>query len=137
MLNNLKQKLMAFMQGRYGPDAMYKGLFGLSLTMLVLNIILRSALFYYLALALIIYSMYRFFSKDRSRRAAENQRYLALVDKIKKKLLLTKNRIRDIGTHRYRSCPSCKTPLRLKKQIGPRQVKCPVCGNEFEVQIKF
>lgn len=137
MLNNLKQKLTAFMQGRYGPDAMYKGLFGLSMALLVLNIFLRSSVFYYLALAVIIYSLYRFFSKDLARRGAENQRYLAFIGKAKKKLLLTKNRVRDFGTHRYRACPSCKTPLRLKKQVGTRQVKCPVCGNEFEVRIKY
>lgn len=136
-MNNFKRKLMAFMQGRYGPDPMYKGLFGLSMVFLLLNIFLRSALLYYLSLGLIIYSLFRFFSKDRVKRAAENQRYLALRDMLKKKLLLLKNRIRDYRTHRYRTCPSCKTPLRLKKQIGTRQVKCPVCGNEVQVNIKW
>jgi LSD1 subclass zinc finger protein len=135
-LNNLKYKLMAFMQSRYGPDPMYKGLFAVAMVLIILNLFVRSSVLYFLAMGLIVYSMFRFFSKDRARRAAENQRYLALRDKTKKRLLLIKNRIRDIRTHRYRSCPSCKTTLRLKKQVGTTHVKCPVCRNEFEVEIK-
>ena len=137
LMDKLKYKLMAFMQGRYGPDPMYKGLFALAMALIVLNLILRSSLLYFLGMALIIYSLYRFFSRDLARRAAENQRYLALRDRLKKRLLLLKNRARDLGTHRYRACPSCKTTLRLKRQTGTVHVHCPVCQNEFDVKIRW
>ncbi|MDD4079881.1 MAG: hypothetical protein PHP02_00525 [Eubacteriales bacterium] len=137
LLNQLKAKFMAFMQGRYGPDPMYKGLFGLAMALLILNLFVRSSLLYFLAMAAIAYSLFRFFSKNRAKRAAENQRYLAFRDKAKKKLLLTKNRLKFFRTHRYRTCPSCKTPLRLKKQVGQMRVTCPVCKNEFDVNIRL
>lgn len=134
--NNLKYKLMAFMQGRYGPDPMHRGLFILSLALMVLNLFIRSQALYFLALALIIYATFRVFSRNKAKRAAENQRYLMLKDQLKKKFLLARNRVREYGTHRYRACPSCKTPLRLKKQIGTVHVKCPVCKNELDVTIR-
>lgn len=135
-MNHLKYKLMSFMQGRYGPDPMYKGLFGLSMALLVINLFVRSALVYSLSLGLIVYAMFRFFSRDRAARAAENQRYLILKEKLKKRFLLAKNRVRDLRSHRYRSCPGCKTTLRLKKQTGTVHVTCPVCRNEFDVTIR-
>ncbi|MDD4134488.1 MAG: hypothetical protein PHN46_05335 [Eubacteriales bacterium] len=136
-LNPLKAKLMAFMQGRYGPDPMYKGLFGLSIGLLVLNMIIGSGVLGFLAMAVIIYSLFRFFSKNRALRAAENQRYLAFMDKARKKWLLTRNRLKFFRTHRYRTCPSCKTPLRLEKKVGAMHVTCPVCKNSFDVTIRF
>lgn len=135
-LNNLRAKLMAFMQGRYGPDPMYKALVGLAMALLVLNLFVRSSALSLLAMAAMVFSLFRFFSKNRAKRAAENQRYLAIKDQAKKKFLLTKNRIRFIRTHRYRTCPNCKTTLRLEKKVGIMHVKCPVCKNEFEVNIR-
>ena len=136
-LNRFKAKLMAFMQGRYGPDPMYKGLFGLAMVLMVLNIFVRSSALSFLAMATIAYSLFRFFSKNRARRADENRRYLALRDKAKKKLLLTRNRLKFFRTHRYRTCPSCNTPLRLEKKAGTMHVTCPVCKNGFDVNIRF
>lgn len=135
-MNNWKYKLAAWMQGRYGIDALYKGLAGLYVGILVINLFIGSSLLSSLGLALIIFAMFRVFSKQTAKRAEENRRYLAVYGKIKKKVLLTVNRLKAYKTHRYRECPNCHTMLRLKKQIGTVTVNCPKCHSTFQVTIK-
>ncbi len=136
-MNNWKYKLAVWMQGRYGIDPLYRGLLGLYLIILVLNLFVRSQLLGALGIALLAFALYRFFSKQTARRAEENRRYILLRDKVKKKTLLTFNRIKYSRTHRYRECPSCHTMLRLKKQVGTVTVTCPKCHTMFQVTIKF
>ncbi len=137
MMEKLRLRFAAFMQDRYGPDALYKALFVASLVLIVLNLLFQFPVFYLLGLALIAWSFFRIFSKDRAKRAAENQKYLTLKDKAQKRAMLLVNRFKYMKTHRYRTCPSCKTPLRLAKKTGSVHVKCPVCRNEFDVNIRF
>ncbi len=134
--NNWKYKLAAWMQGRYGIDPMYKGLVIAYAAVLILNLFVRSSLLWALGTALLLFAMYRVFSKQLSRRAEENRRYLAFVDSVKKKTLLAYNRVKSYKTHRYRECPNCHTTLRLKKQIGTITVNCPKCRNTFQVTIR-
>lgn len=137
MINNLKYRLINFMRGRYGMDALYRATMVLTFVFLVLNIILPSPIFYFLSLAFAVVSFYRAFSKQHAKRGAENQKYLAFRNKLEKKLMQIKNRVRDRNTHRYRVCPSCKQTLRLKKKTGINHVTCPVCKNQFDVNIRF
>ncbi|HSK69248.1 MAG TPA: hypothetical protein VLA21_08330, partial [Candidatus Limnocylindria bacterium] len=83
------------------------------------------------------WSYFRFFSRDRAKRAAENQKYLSLKAAASKRAMLLVNRVKYYRTHRYRACPSCKTPLRLARRTGSVHVKCPVCRHEFDVNIRF
>lgn len=136
-MNNWRYKLAAWMQGRYGIDPLYKGLLGIYIVILVLNIFIGSQILSVLGIAVLAFAMYRFFSKQTAKRAEENRRYVALRDRVKKKAMLTFNRIRYFKTHRYRECPSCHTMLRLKKQVGTITVNCPKCHNTFQATIKF
>lgn len=136
-MNNWKMRLANWMRGRYGVDALYKGLIGLYFGLVVLNLFLRWRLFFVLSLAVLAYAMYRVFSRQLARRARENSVYLSVRDKARKKLLLTYNRVRLIRTHRYRTCPHCKTPLRLARKPGTMTVNCPVCHTTFQATIRF
>ena len=135
-MNNWKYRFAQWMQGRYGMDPLYKGLLGLYLVLLVANLFLASPIIMYLSLAVLVFAIYRVFSRNLAKRAAENRRYLALFNKAKKWVLLQYNRIREYKTHRYRKCPSCKTTLRLSKKTGTMTVKCPKCHNSFETTIR-
>ena len=135
-MNNWRMRLAAFMQGRYGIDAMYKGLIGAYFLLIVLNPFFRTSFLFYLSLAVLAFAMYRVFSRQTAKRAQENARYVAFRDSAKKKVLQTYNRIKFIGTHRYRTCPNCKTSLRLPKKIGTMTVNCPVCHTTFQATIK-
>lgn len=135
-MNNWKMRLAAFMQGRYGVDAMYKGLIAAYFVLVVLNLILQLSLLFYLSLAVLAYSMYRVFSRQLAKRAKENAQYVALRDRTKKSALKVYNRAKYYRTHRYRTCPNCKTSLRLPKKIGTMTVNCPVCRSTFQATIK-
>ncbi|MHC1785631.1 MAG: hypothetical protein AB9880_01005 [Christensenellales bacterium] len=135
-MKNWKYKISLWMQGRYGIDPLYKGLLAVYFGIFVLNMFLRSTLLSYAATLLVILSFFRVFSKQTAKRAEENRRYVALRDKVKKRVLQTVNRVREYKTHRYRACPSCHTTLRLQKKIGTMTVACPKCHSTFQLTIK-
>lgn len=135
-MNNWRYKLAALMRGRYGPDPLYKALIVLYLVLIVLNMFLRSPVVMYLALVPLVFGFYRVFSKQLAKRAAENRKYLALRDGVRKKVMQTINRFKERNTHRYRACPNCHTTLRLQKKIGTMTVNCPKCHTTFQVTVK-
>lgn len=140
MIRNLLYKartfLMNSLRGRYGADQLGKALVWLMLALLVLNMLFPNLVFYILSLLVASWSIFRMYSRQTAKRARENQVYLGLMNKAKKAVLQLKNRLKDRKTHRYRACPSCKTALRLPIKIGVNKVKCPVCQNQFEVNIR-
>lgn len=135
-MNKWKYKLAVWMQGRYGMDPLYKGILFLYIGLLVINLFMRSSLVMMLSMLLLAFAMFRVFSKQTAKRAAENQRYLSFIVALKKKVLQSFNRVKEYKTHRYRSCPSCHTSLRLKKKIGTTTITCPKCRSTFQVSIK-
>lgn len=137
MFNNLKYKIVNWMRGRYGMDALYKFTITMTFVFLVLNMLFPSLLFYGLSMGFAVYSFMRAFSKNLSKRADENRKFLAMKNKADQKFLQFKNRFRDRNTHRYRACPNCKQMLRLTKKVGVNHVTCPKCKNEFDVNIRF
>lgn len=135
-LHNLKYRLANFMRGRYGPDALYRALMAVMLFFLVLNLFAPTMLFYLLSVAAGFIALFRMFSKNHESRALENQRYLAFQSRMSKGWLQARNRFRDRKTHRYINCPACKQSLRLARKPGLNHVRCPVCKNEFDVNIR-
>lgn len=134
--NNIKYRLANFMRGRYGPDALYRALMAVMLVFLVMNLFFPSTLFYLLSLAAGFVALFRMFSKNHAVRTVENQRYLAFKNNLTKSLMQARNRFRDRKTHRYINCPSCRQSLRLTRKPGLNHVKCPMCKNEFDVNIR-
>ena len=82
----MKEKFLRFMQGRYGVDQFSKALLIGGLIVVLLSSFFAGgragSLFYLLGWVLIIYCYFRIFSKNISKRYAENQKYLAKTYKI-------------------------------------------------------
>lgn len=114
------------MYGRYGMDKL-----GYMILIVSMVITLISSLFFkngvIVAYALIIWEVYRFFSKNISKRTNENSKYYSIIRSLKKKYALSKNKLRDRKTHRYFSCTTCHNTLRVPKGKGEIKVTCPVC----------
>ena len=129
-----------FMQGRYGPDDLYKGCLILYLILLVLNIFIRSAtashIISCLLTLLVIWVFFRFFSKNISARQRENAKYLILKNKVKNSFGIFKKRFSD-KNHVYRKCPSCKATLRFPRKKGTHDAVCPKCKNKIKVKVIF
>ena len=122
----MKEKFARFMYGRYGMDTL-----GYALIISSMVITCLSSLFFpdfvIFAYALMIWEIYRFFSKNTYKRAQENNKYYSVIRAIKKKFSLRKNKIRDRKTHRYFECTTCHNTLRVPKGKGEIRVTCPVC----------
>lgn len=140
--NNLGLKFQRFMYGRYGIDALYRGLFWIYLLTIFIGVILGGTIdkriysvISILGLGIIIFAFYRVFSKNIEKRRTENQKWLVFENKIKKEFRLIKDKWKFRKTHIFRKCPKCKAVLRLKKQKGKHNVKCPHCQTTFEVKV--
>lgn len=134
-MNNFKQRLYTFMLGRYGMDEMYVGLLVLWLLVTVVNGFLRSALLSFAAFAILVYAMYRFMSRKHDKRRRENEVFLKLWRPLKSWFTLQRDRFRDRKTARYRRCKHCKAIIKLPNKKGKHTVRCPKCGERFDVRI--
>ena len=73
MKNNWKNKMMQFMQGRYGADQMGQMLSAVSMVFLIISLFSRNQAWFLLAVIGIVYNYFRMFSKNISKRYAENR----------------------------------------------------------------
>ena len=107
----MKEKLQRFMWGRYGNDRFNQFLMIVALVCLALSFFgLR--IFYVLALALLVYAYYRMFSKDLSKRSAENQWYL-------------KKEMKDGGSERKRLLPVVRSTRSINARNADRRFEYP------------
>ena len=124
----MKQKLLSFFSGRNGMDALSSTLsWGSIILMLISGFIqvdmLRATL-YYLSLMGLIYAYYRVFSRNLSKRQAENYAFLSRKNQWKQCWQQRK-------THRFFRCPKCKTVLRVPRGKGKISITCSSCGEKF------
>mgnify|MGYP001017161180 CR=1 FL=1 len=127
----MKEKLMYFMQGRYGLDQMSRFTSGLALFLMVLTLFLPNNFIYLFSVLLIFYSYFRIFSKNHTKRYKENQKFLTYYNPfhIFFKKLISQRKQRK--THHIYTCSSCKQKIRIPKGKGKIQIRCPKCNNEF------
>lgn len=130
-MSRFRQKVMQFMQGRYGADQFSRFLIYLSLILLVITLFCRNNFIYYIAVIVLFYSYFRMLSRNISKRYAENQKYLSLRYKVVGRFNWIRLRIKDSKTHRIFKCPSCSQKIRVPKGKGRISIKCPKCRIEF------
>lgn len=135
MLKKLLWKFAGFMYGRNGVDQLYLASGILLFVLLILQVFIESVLLSMLSTALIVWTFYRFFSKNRMARQAENRKFMQFIGRIQAKTKLPVRRVKEIKTHRYRKCQNCETTLRLPRKRGKRKVRCPRCSHVNEVNI--
>ena len=121
-----------FMSGRYGSDQ-------LNLTMvsgaLIVTTIGSLSGVYFLTLAadaLLLLAIFRMFSKDRYRRAHENQVYLEKTQKVRRAATEWVNRVKNSRKYHYYTCPKCKQRLRVPRGVGNITITCKQCGTKFD-----
>jgi len=127
----MRNAIQRFMYGRYGGDQFGRFLIGAALVLAVLNVLFSSSLLSLLADVLIIYSLFRMFSRNTYKRREENARFLKKADPALKWLRLQQT-IRKDKAHRYFKCPSCSQYLRVPRGKGKITVTCRSCGASFQ-----
>lgn len=130
----MKEKLIRFMYGRYGVDQFSKFLMGLVMACLVVSIFVRTDANNVLVVLLLVYAYFRIFSKNHSKRQAENQKYLQFTAGVRRKWFATKQEMLQRKTHHIYRCPDCKQKIRIPKGKGKIAITCPKCRASFQKQ---
>ncbi len=114
-----------FIRGRYGIDtfSLVAFLFG--------YVLLRFRYLWIVGYILMAYTVFRVFSKNTNKRVNEQKKIKNFFNPINKKIKLYITRFQQRKTFVYFHCQRCKNNLRLPKNKGRLQGKCPVCGLEF------
>ncbi|MDE7222917.1 MAG: hypothetical protein K2O34_03935 [Acetatifactor sp.] len=126
----MREKMMRFMQGRYGNDKLGQAMLVLALICMVLSMF-RIPFVSTVGLVVLILVYYRMFSRQISKRAAENQKYLTLTWKVRTRLQQRKQALAQSRTHRIFRCPNCKQKIRVPRHKGRIAISCRKCGTEF------
>lgn len=126
-------RYIKFMKDRYGVDELYKFLLLICFVLLVINTFISNNIIRLFEVLLIVIIFYRYMSKNIKLRKKENDKYLEIKDKIIKLFDYNKKKYKDRNTHMYKKCPKCKQKIRLPLKKGKHTVKCPNCGNKFDV----
>lgn len=136
---NFMQRIMAFMQGRYGFDTLNGFLMALTLATWLANVFvwawLPSMILTAVDLLLLGVVIFRSLSRNITMRAKENRMFRKAFDPVKNWVTLQIKKFKERREYKYIKCPGCKAQLRVKNQKGSHGVRCPKCRHEFKVKI--
>ncbi len=131
----ISSALARFMYGRNGNDQL-----NLALMALYVLVLLREALLGRIVivrtvleiagLLLALVFLFRSFSKNLSKRRAENARFLSWWYPVKGRISGARQRRQD-KEHKYFTCKSCKTICRVPAGKGKIEITCPKCGGKI------
>ena len=132
----MKDKFYRFMQGLYGVDQFAKFTMGVALVSIVLAIFVNTgssagSLLDMLGLVAIVYTYFRIFSRNISKRAQENQKYLSATAKLRQRLNKEKNMMKQRKDYHIYTCPSCGQKVRIPRGKGKIEISCPKCHSKF------
>ena len=112
-----------FMAGRYGNDKLNMYILGIGVIICLISMFIPVAvvnlLLTVVSYVLMIWAIFRTFSRNTYKRYQENRRFLLFLDRIKD---------RD---HKYFSCPKCRQTVRVPKGKGKIAITCPKCREKF------
>ena len=119
----LRMGLRRFMEGRYGTDKLNTTILGIGVIACILSLFIKNPVINLILVTvsygLMIWAIFRSFSRNTYKRYQENRKYLMFLDRIKDK------------DHRYFDCPRCRQPVRVPKGKGKIAITCPKCREKF------
>ena len=121
-----------FMAGRYGADQLSFAMVIGALVMTLVGTFARFGLLTLMADALLILVFFRMLSKDRYKRAHENQVYLEKSQRVRQACKEWWNRMKNSKKYHYYTCPKCKKRLRVPRGVGHITITCKNCGEKFD-----
>ncbi len=130
----MRERLIQFMAGRNGNDALNRFLIGVDLVLLVLSLFVGGrigTLLYPFFLILLVITYFRMFSRNLYKRQAENAKYWQLRNRFLGNFRLLKERWAQRKDYRFFNCPSCHAVMRVPRGRGKIKIVCRKCGNSF------
>jgi ribosomal protein L37AE/L43A len=123
-MSRIKQALQRFMIGRYGTDKLNMWILGAGLLLCLISVFIPVPLVNWLltmgSYGLMVWAIFRTFSRNTYKRYRENRRFLMMLDRIKDR------------EHRYFDCPKCRQPVRVPRGKGKIMITCPKCKEKFQ-----
>ena len=117
--SKLTAGLQRFMYGRYGHDKLNRVILTTGVVISVFSIFVSARWLDLIlmlgAYAMLVWSLYRCFSRNHYKRYQENRKYLLMVDRFKDK------------QNRYFDCPKCRQTVRVPRGKGKIAITCPKC----------
>ena len=115
--------LQRVMMGRYGTDKLNMAILtaGVVASVLVMLIPLPlvDLLLTAFAYAMMLWAIFRMFSRNTYKRYQENRKFLQLTGRMKDR------------EHRYFDCPKCRQMVRVPRGKGKISITCPRCREKF------
>lgn len=141
-MNDFRYKMAQFFSGRTGVDALGRTVTWIALILMLLTMITGSNIFYLIAMACLVYSVWRMLSKNYQKRYYENQKFLEKTAGIRRKFSgfpykaktffsRTKANYEQRKVYAIFKCPNCKQKLRVPRGRGKIQVTCSKCHTQF------
>lgn len=138
VLYKCKMALQRLMYGRNGSDQLGRAAIVAALVVDVVSMIvmrirhlqLVGVLLYWVAMVLLLYAIFRVFSKNLYKRREENSKFLQWTWKVKNGRSAAKARHADTA-HKYFTCKNCKTICRVPVGKGKIIITCPKCGAQI------
>lgn len=122
------------MVGRYGVDKLGMHILWFCIIMNIVSIFLgstASSVIFIINDVLLIWQIYRTFSKNYVKRSIENTKYLDFLTKAKRTWKVFRMNMSDKQYHYY-LCPDCAQMVRVPRGRGKVEIRCPHCGKTFE-----
>ncbi len=157
----MRNRFQGFMDGRYGSDQLNNFLCIVAVVLVVLNIFTRIWFLWILALVLLVLVYLRMFSRNTSRRAMENERFVGFFSRFRRggggfrggrggynnsrssygssqssysrqeSAERRKAQRQDKKYYKYFNCPNCNQKVRVPKGRGKIEITCPKCRTSF------
>ncbi len=130
----IRERLARFMQGRYGADQLSRCLLWVVLGCMILSIFTKGAaksIFYWASLFFLVYCYFRMFSRNYSKRYAENQWFIRRTAGIRRFFARQKSLMLQRKTYHIYTCPGCRQKIRIPRGRGRIEISCPKCQTRF------
>ena len=118
------------MSSRHGTDALYFFMLATLVALLVLNLFLDNMIISVLAIVLLVFTVFRAFSKDKKKRQAENMFFLVLLGKVKAPIILLYNKHKFRNEYEFVRCKKCRGIVAIRLADDEPKAICPRCKAE-------
>ena len=100
----------------------------------LLEDVYKRQVFSYVGLALLIYTLFRMFSRHTARRTAENAWFWNRTAKLRTSFSRARVRFQNRKEYKYFRCPKCHAWLKLKRGSGEGTLTCGKCKHAFKAK---
>ena len=85
------------------------------------------------AAVVLVYLLFRLFSRNAEKRQMENARFLALLRSVLQ-WFRGKRTLRTDRQYTYFRCPTCGQQMRVPRGVGRVEITCRACSSRFEMR---